>query len=66
MAEKRPSDRKSQTLTVRLTRTERASIRAVRRNNESGSDTVRRLLNFALILLAKDEALSAGETETRT
>lgn len=58
MAPKRPSDRKSQTLTVRLTRTERASIRAARRNNESGSDTVRRLLNFALILLAKDEQVS--------
>lgn len=63
---KRPSDRKSAMITLRVQKSTRAELRKMARPHESLSDTVRRLMQFAMILLAKDDALSAGETETRT
>lgn len=51
---KRPSDRKSATITVRLTRGERAMIRLASRKGESLSDTLRRLV-FANITFFEKE-----------
>ena len=52
---KRPSDRKSVTLQVRVPKSTRAELRKIAKPHEALSDTVRRLLSFALILLAKEE-----------
>lgn len=44
MPEKRPSDRKSVVLVVRLTKAERATLNKQRQSGESLSDVARRLM----------------------
>ncbi len=55
MAEKRPSDRRNATMTLRLTKAERAWLRQQRTNGESVSDAARRLLFAQRSLLAHPE-----------
>ncbi len=61
MAPKRPSDRKAASITVRLTRTERARLRVISRPDDSLSQTFRRMIGEAFVRHQQAEGLGCCE-----